>query len=141
LVEFRGKYEHTIDDRGRVSLPARYRNELTGKIILIMSVDGCIEVYTEDGFEQVASHVAVEPPTTSEGRRARRAFYSESFDTELDRQGRILIPPTLRRSAAVDGTVVVAGRKECLEIWNPRRLEEALSDAGAAPSTEQAPEV
>ena len=141
MVEFRGKYEHTIDDRGRVSIPARYRNEFAERIILTMSVDGCLEVYTEDGFNQVASHVAVEPPTTPEGRRARRAFYSESFDTELDRQGRILIPPRLRQLAAVDGTVVIAGRKECLEIWNPRRLEEVSSGAGAAPSTEQAPEV
>jgi transcriptional regulator MraZ len=141
VVEFRGKYEHSIDDRGRVSLPARYRNELTGKIILTMSVDGCIEVYTQEGFDEVASHVAVDPPTTPEGRRARRAFYSESFDTELDRQGRILIPPPLRQSAAVDGTVVIAGRKECLEIWNPRRLTEVSGGAGTAPSTEQAPEV
>ena len=141
MVEFRGKYEHSIDDRGRVSLPARYRNELTGKIILTMSVDGCIEVYTQEGFDEVASHVAVDPPTTPEGRRARRAFYSESFDTELDRQGRILIPPPLRQSAAVDGTVVIAGRKECLEIWNPRRLAEVSGDAGTALSTEQAPEV
>jgi MraZ protein len=141
VVEFRGKYEHSIDDRGRVSLPARYRNELTGKIILTMSVDGCIEVYTQEGFDEVASHVAVDPPTTPEGRRARRAFYSESFDTELDRQGRILIPPPLRQSAAVDGTVVIAGRKECLEIWNPRRLAEVSGDAGTAPSTEQVPEV
>jgi MraZ protein len=141
VVEFRGKYEHSIDDRGRVSLPARYRNELTGKIILTMSVDGCIEVYTQEGFDEVASHVAVDPPTTPEGRRARRAFYSESFDTELDRQGRILIPPPLRQSAAVDGTVVIAGRKECLEIWNPRRLAEVSGNAGTVPSTEQAPEV
>ena len=140
VVEFRGKYEHTVDDRGRVSIPARYRNEFTGKIILTMSVDGCIEVYTEDGFNQVASHVAVEPPTTPEGRRARRAFYSESFDTELDRQGRILIPPRLRQMAAVNGTVIITGRKECLEIWNPERLEEIMS-AAAATSTEQAPEV
>ena len=138
MVEFRGKYEHTIDDRGRVSIPARYRNEFLDKIILTMSADGCIEVYTEDGFNHVASHVSVEPPTTPEGRRARRAFYSESFDTELDRQGRILIPPPLRRLAAVDGTVVIAGRKECLEIWNPRRLQEVSQDAGAASPTEQA---
>jgi len=116
VVEFRGKYEHSIDDRGRVSLPARYRNEFAERIILTMSADGCIEVYTEDGFNQVASHVTVEPPTTPEGRR-------------------------LRQLAAVDGTVVIAGRKECLEIWNPRRLEEVSGDVAAAPSTEQAPEV
>ena len=64
MVDFRGKYEHTIDDRGRVSLPARYRNEFADKIVLLMSEDGCIEVYTEGGFNDVASHTAVEPPTT-----------------------------------------------------------------------------
>ena len=57
-----------------------------------------------------------------------------------DRQGRILIPPLLRQQAAVDGGVLIAGRKECLEIWNPRRLEEALQAARAASSAEQAPE-
>ncbi len=80
MVDFRGKYEHTIDDRGRVSLPARYRNEFAEKIILLMSEDGCIEVYTEAGFNEVASHTAVEPPTTRVGRRARRGFYSDSYD-------------------------------------------------------------
>ena len=127
-----------MDDRGRVSLPARYRNEFNRGVIVQMGADGCIDVYTEEGFQEVASHV-VAPPTTSDGRRARREHYSDSFDTELDRQGRILIPPALRRSAAVDGTVVVAGRKECLEIWNPERLEEVMN-AAAASSTEQAPE-
>ena len=140
MVDFRGKYEHTIDDRGRVSLPARYRNEFANGIVLLVSEDGCIEVYTEAGFNEVASHTAVKPPTTREGRRARRGFYSDSYDTELDRQGRILIPPLLRQQAAVDGGVVIAGRKECLEIWNPRRLERVLQAARAASSAEQAPE-
>ena len=128
-----------MDDRGRVSLPARYRSDFAHGVIVQMGADGCIDVYTEEGFQEVASHV-VEPPTTSDGRRARRAHYSESFDTELDRQGRILIPPRLRQMAAVNGTVIITGRKECLEIWNPERLEEIMS-AAAATSTEQAPEV
>lgn len=140
MVDFRGKYEHTIDDRGRVSLPARYRNEFAERVVLLLSEDGCIEVYTEGGFNEVASHTAVEPPTTREGRRARRGFYSDSYDTELDRQGRILIPPRLRQQAEVDGAVVIAGRKECLEIWNPGRLEETLQGARTAFSAVQAPE-
>ena len=138
MVDFRGRYEHTVDDRGRVSLPARYRNEFRGGVIVQMGADGCIDVYTEEGFQEVASHV-VEPPTTSDGRRARRVHYSDSFDTELDRQGRILIPPRLRQAAAVNGAVIITGRKECLEIWNPDRLEEVMNAAAASP-TEQAPE-
>ena len=141
MIDFRGRYEHTIDDRGRVSLPARYRHEFAGGAIISMGADGCIDVYTEDGFNRVAIHVDVEPPTTPGGRQARREHYSESYDTELDRQGRILIPPRLRQMAAVNGTVIINGRKECLEIWNPRRLEEVSSGAGAVSSTEQAPEV
>jgi transcriptional regulator MraZ len=138
VVDFRGRYEHTIDDRGRLSLPARYRDAFKAGVIVQMSPDGCIEVYTEEGFDEVASHV-VAPPTTLDGRRARRVHYSDSFDTELDRQGRILIPPRLRQAAAVNGSVIITGRKECLEIWNPERLEQVMS-AAAASSTEQAPE-
>ena len=140
MVEFRGKYEHTIDDRGRVSIPARYRNEFVNGAIVSMGADGCIDVYTEEGFNQVAIHVNVAPPTTPEGRQARREHYSESYDTELDRQGRILIPPRLRQMAAVNGAVIINGRKECLEIWNPGRLEERSRNARAASSTEQASE-
>jgi MraZ protein len=119
-------------------LPARYREHFKGGVIVQTGVDGCIEVYTEEGFQEVASHV-VEPPTTPEGRRALREHYGESFDTELDRQGRILIPPRLRQMAAVNGAVVITGRKQCLEIWNPERLEQMRNAAAASP-TEQAPE-
>ena len=140
MVDFRGRFEHTIDDRGRVSLPARYRNEFAGGVILTAGADGCIDVYTEEGHKQVGIHVDVEPPTTPDGRRARRGHYAESFDSELDRQGRILIPPLLRQAAAVNGTVIILGRKECLEIWDPRRLAK-IQGAEAASSTEQAPEV
>jgi MraZ protein len=138
LVDFRGRYEHTVDERGRVSLPARYRNEFVNGAIVQLGPDGSIDVYTEEGFQIVANHVE-EPPTTPEGRRARRVHFHESYDAELDRQGRILIPPRLRQMAAVNGTVIIAGRRECLEIWNPERLERIL-DAVMASPTEQAPE-
>ena len=134
-MDFRGTYEFTLDDRGRVSIPARYRNEFAEKVILTLGADGCIEVYTEDGYSDVSQHVAAEPPTSPDGRRQRRGFYAQSFDTELDRQGRILVPAPFREKAALNGAVVIVGRKECLEIWNPRRLEVALAPS----STEQVP--
>ncbi len=136
-MDFRGTYEFTLDDRGRVSIPARYRHEFADKVILAMGQDGCIELYTEDAFNEMSLHVAAEPPTSPEGRRSRREFYAQSFDTELDRQGRILIPARFRERAGVNGAVVIAGRKECLEIWNPERLEAFLQDT--ASSTEQGP--
>ncbi len=136
-MDFRGTYEFTLDDRGRVSIPARYRHEFADKVILTMGQDGCVEAYTEDGYNQMSNHVAVEPPTTPEGRQARREFYAQSFDTELDRQGRILVPARFREKAGLNGAVVIAGRMECLEIWSPERLERVLQRGTS--STEQAP--
>jgi MraZ protein len=82
-----------------------------------------------------AAKVAEKPATTLEGRRARRAFDSNSQEVELDRQGRILVPPRFRQEAGLNGAVVVVGRHECLEIWNPERWEREIGESVAAGSS------
>ena len=77
------------------------------------------------------------PATTMAGRRLRRAFDAQAFDAELDRQGRILIPSRLRELAGLDGTVIVAGNRECLEIWNPKAWEVELERAETDSPEEQ----
>ena len=134
-MSFRGTYEHTVDDRGRVAIPARYRHEFAEGVVLTLGEEGCIEVFTASGFAEMSDLVAAEPATTAEGRRSRRRFDAQSWDTELDRQGRILIPVQFREAAALDGPVVIAGRRECLEIWSPQRWERELRDATAGSST------
>jgi MraZ protein len=136
-MPFRGFYEHTLDDRGRVAIPARYREEFSHGAILTLGEEGCVEVYTPAGFDRMSDRVAAEPPTSRNGRRSRRLFDAQSFDTELDRQGRILIPAMFRQAAGLNGGVVIAGRRECLEIWNPVNWERELREATAASSTEQ----
>jgi MraZ protein len=105
-----------------------------------MSEDGCVEVYTAEGFEEMTQDVAVASRTTLEGRQSRRQFYGHAFDAELDRQGRILVPQALRQQAGLDGPVVIMGCLECMEIWNPerrRRFEEAhLTSPSAQGSSE-----
>lgn len=120
---FRGTYEHTVDDRGRVALPARYRHLFSDGVVMVQGAEGCVEVYAVREYEEMAKVVASEPPTAARGRRLRRAFFSRSWDGELDRQGRLLIPPPLRQWAQVNGAVVISGRHECLEIWNRERWE------------------
>ncbi len=120
-MDFRGTYEHTVDHRGRVALPARYRHEFLEGVVLTMSVEACIEVYNPAGFTHMSDQLASQPATTLEGRRSRRNFDAGSFDTELDKQGRILIPARFREAAGVNGAVVIAGCREYLEIWNPER--------------------
>jgi MraZ protein len=138
VEEFWGEYEFTLDDRGRLSVPADFRHAFADGAMLTMNPDGCIECYTKAGYREMAKDVAEKPRTTSEGRQARRDFYGQSFGAELDRQGRILIPPKLRQKADVQGPVLIQGNLECLEIWNPERRKR--QDAKAASSSEQASE-
>lgn len=141
---FRGLYDHKVDDRGRVALPARYRQEFLAGAILTMSADGCVQVYTPEGFDEKSNREASVPDTARFGRRSRRRFDAPSYDVELDRQGRILLPPRLRTGAALEGPVVIAGCRECLEIWNPERWDDELQaamDQEESFPPEQAPEV
>ena len=139
-MPFRGIFEHTLDDRGRVAIPARYRHEFGAGAVLTLGDEGCIEVYTPAGFDEMSERVAAEPATTRLGRRWRRRFDAQSFDTELDRQGRILVPAKFREIAGLNGAVVIAGRHECLEIWSPDSWERELQQAMAASSSEQGPQ-
>ena len=138
-MAFRGTYEHTLDDRGRVALPARYRQEFLQGVVLTLGPEGCIEVWSPDGFALMSDEVASRPATSVFGRRYRRAFDAQSFDTELDRQGRILVPQRFRQIAALNGAVTIIGRRECLEIWNPERWSTEIDAAIAASSTDQEP--
>lgn len=140
MTAYRGTYEHTLDDRGRVAVPARYRQAFAeGGAVLTPGLDGCIELWTEEGFRERVSQQAKEPDTTRGGRRSRRLFNAEAQDTELDRQGRILVPARFRQMAGLDGAVVITGRLECLEIWNPQRWADELQAARDAHSGEQGP--
>jgi MraZ protein len=133
-MSFRGTYEHTLDDRGRVALPARYRQEFLAGVILTIGPEGCIEVYTPAGFDQMSDDFASDPATTLTGRRSRRRFDAQSFDTELDRQGRILVPARFRQMAGLNGAVTIIGRRECLEIWNPESWAAESAAAMASPA-------
>lgn len=135
-MAFRGTYEHTVDDRGRVAIPARYRHEFADGVVLTMSPDGCTEVYTPEGFDEMSRLVTAEPATHRKGRRLRRGFFGHSWDAELDRQGRILIPAQLREAAQLNGAVTINGRRECLEVWNRDRWRAELEEVQAAYAAE-----
>ncbi|MFQ6020095.1 MAG: division/cell wall cluster transcriptional repressor MraZ [Dehalococcoidia bacterium] len=123
-MAFRGTYEHTVDDRGRVAVPARYRHLFSDGVVLVLSPEGSVEVYTAEGYETMAQLLTAEPATSLKGRDLRRGFFGRSWDAELDRQGRILIPSPLREAAQLNGAVVIWGRHECLEIWTRERWEQ-----------------
>jgi len=136
-VRFLGTYDHTLDDRGRVALPARYRSDFEDGGIITYLPEGCLALHDKATFTEQADEVAVKSAATLEGRRARRAFNPNSVPVELDRQGRILVPPRFRQLAGLNGAVVVVGRQECLEIWNPERWNEEMEASVAGSSAER----
>jgi MraZ protein len=116
---FLGKHDYSMDERGRVPMPPRFREALMQGIILTQGApDRCIRAYPSDGFESQAALYLSDPVTTRTGRVSRRAFFSGAYTAELDRQGRVLIPPVLRQWAGLEGQVVVVGTGEGIEIWN-----------------------
>ena len=128
MTYFLGRYEYAMDGRGRVPLPPRYRDVLArGSVLSQGSPDLCLRLFTAESFEQQAALYTSEPGTRRSGRITRHAFFTRSFPVELDRQGRILVPAPLRAYASLEGTVVVVGAGEWLELWNPERFEAEMS--------------
>ena len=118
-MAFRGTFDHSLDNRGRMAVPARYRDLFAEGGVITQSADGCLELYTAEEFDLIAEDMTREPANRQRGRRLRRALYGRSTEVELDGQGRILVPARFRESAGITGQAVLLGRRECLEIWSP----------------------
>ncbi|MDA0366540.1 MAG: cell division/cell wall cluster transcriptional repressor MraZ [Chloroflexi bacterium] len=136
---FFGTFEHSVDERGRVAIPARYRHAFVDGGVLRAGPDGCVELYTQNGFEQeVQRRLGSEESQSNrrrEGRRVRRGFLHGAYTVDLDRQGRVLLPPPLRLDGAADGRAVVVGCGDYVEIWSPdawsRELERVAAEEAA----------
>ncbi len=126
-MAFRGNFEYQLDDRNRVALPPKFREAFANGAVLVPGLDGCIEVYTPEGFEAEAGVVERVPAYSEQGRQLRRAFFALSFDVQRDGQGRLLIPAKLLAYASIERDVVVLGNDQRLEIWDRALWEEQES--------------
>jgi MraZ protein len=123
---FTGRYDYAVDERGRIPVPPRYRDLFLHGAILNQGPDPCLRLFTTENFDQQARLYTREDATEEAARGTRRSFFANCFSVELDRQGRVLIPPPLRTYAQLEGNAIVAGTGEWLEIWNPKRFEERM---------------
>jgi len=119
---FRGEDEHTIDDRGRVFLPTRYREGLGDRVLLVRGLDGQINLYTQSTWQAMAERVAQSNQPRSQIRNTSRLLFSAS-ECEVDRQGRILIPSLLRRYADLGTDVIILGHDDHVELWSRERWQ------------------
>ena len=114
-----GEYEHTIDDKNRVTLPSRFRQMFAAGVVVTRGIDPCLAVYTRaDWDEYVAAQLAGLSSFNREARQMRRYLFSAAIETELDKQGRITLPAALMKYARLDRDVVVAGVQDHVEIWD-----------------------
>lgn len=118
---FLGRYQHSLDAKGRVAIPARYRDEFTDGVVITRGIDRCLSVYPMATWLPLAAKVDALPITDPDARTFRRLVFAEAANLELDSQGRILIPPELRRYANLAHDVYVVGVNTSLEIWNPEQ--------------------
>jgi len=114
---FRGEYEHNIDEKGRILLPVKYRDELGDAVVLARGGDGQINLYPKAHFDDIERRI--EESGNTESFRLAARFLSAAIECEVDRQGRIVVPPTLRRHAKLSSEVIITGNYRHVEIWNP----------------------
>ncbi len=124
---FSGEYEYKIDSKGRVPIPPKLRNQFAGGIVLNRGIDNCIDVYPQLTWQETV--VKFQTATMNEkSRRLNRILYANAFTTELDDQGRVMLPPALRQHANIQDTLVIVGVNNRLEIWSKKSwdAEQAL---------------
>lgn len=116
---FLGEYEHTLDDKNRLTLPAKFREAFKDGCVVTREMDGCLSVYTREAWERfVALRLEGLDPFTREARQMRRFVFAGASECEPDRQGRIMLSPALVKHARLSREVVVAGVHDHVEIWD-----------------------
>lgn len=115
---FIGEYSHSLDDKGRLAIPAKFRSALKGGAIVTKGLDNCLFIYTKKEWDKIASKMSALPFNKSNDRALARHFLAGAMDVDFDSQGRVNLPEYLRAFAGLKKKVVVAGLYNRLEIWN-----------------------
>ena len=131
---FRGCFEHTVDSKGRVSVPSKFRDIIAdrydGNLVLAMDYDKCLTVYPLEEWERLEEKIKTLSMMKQEVKDFRRFLLSSATECELDKQGRILIPPSLREHAGITKNVMLVGIIDKMEIWDAKAWEARNSQNG-----------
>ena len=133
MQRFVGRYERQVDEKGRLALPSTFRSRFEPRCYLAFGQDGCIDVMTEEGFEEVATELMDKVKRGEMSKAQQRALAGATLEVPLDGQGRLLLSLELREFAGIDvrGSVIVAGSFDRVEIWNPAAYRRQTEQGGA----------
>lgn len=123
---FLGEYSHALDAKGRVTIPARFRDELDSGLVITRGYEPCLLVYALTEWTALANRAAGMPQASRAARSYSRLVFGGAFEAELDKMGRVLIPAFLREYAAIEEEAVIVGVNNFIEIWNPGRWRQTL---------------
>ena len=125
---FIGEYEHSVDAKGRVIMPAKLRDDIGEKFIITKGLDGCLFAYSLEEWSNFESKLKTLPLTNKNARDFVRFFLSGAIDCEIDKQGRFLIPNNLRTYATLEKEINIIGVGNRIEIWNREKWEKYSSE-------------
>jgi MraZ protein len=123
---FLGQYQHNLDEKGRLMIPARYRELLAAGAFIMQGFDRCLMVMTDSHFNEVYERINAMNLADPNARLLRRLILSTAYPVEIDKVGRILVPQILRQVNGLDGEAIVAGQGEYFEVWNPVEWNEQI---------------
>ncbi|WP_027414486.1 division/cell wall cluster transcriptional repressor MraZ [Aneurinibacillus terranovensis] len=127
---FMGEYQHTIDEKGRLTIPARFREELSEKFVVTRGLDNCLFVYPYEEWKTLERKLTSLPFTRSDVRAFTRLLFSGATECVLDKQGRVNIPATLRKHARLEKECIVVGVSSRVEIWSEEVWETYCAQSG-----------
>lgn len=130
---FIGEYAHSIDAKGRLIMPAKFREELGITFIVTKGLDGCLFVYSKNEWAQLEEKLKTLPFTSKDARSFNRFFFAGAIECEVDKQGRILISQNLRDYANLSKDVVIIGVSTRIEIWDKEKWDNYCNDEDVSP--------
>ncbi|GAB3142111.1 division/cell wall cluster transcriptional repressor MraZ [Micromonospora sonneratiae] len=126
---FLGTHTPRLDDKGRLILPAKFRDELAGGVVITKGQERCLYVFPMPEFQRIADQLRQQPMTHKAARAYNRVFFASAHDEVPDKQGRVTIPAHLRAYAALDRDLVVIGASTRVEIWDKQAWETYLAES------------
>ena len=122
---FMGEYNHTVDAKGRLIVPSKFREQLGDEFVVTKGLDGCLFVYPNEEWQNIEEKFRNVPLTSKDARKFSRFFFAGAAACEVDKQGRILLPSVLREFAGIGKDAVLVGVGSRIEIWNKDKWMEA----------------
>lgn len=120
---FIGEYKHSIDDKGRLAVPAKFRSDLAKGAVVTKGLDNCLFLFTKEEWAKLAEKLVAMPLSKANTRAFSRLMLAGAMDVELDKQGRVVLPEYLRKYAKISKKAIVAGLYSRLEIWDEDEWE------------------